>query len=83
MNNEEFYHRCAEILGQEYACQSFQHYKRTRWNNRKPGSGRFPDHGVVRVFGENLIQMLLPRYGIHCTAKSKAEALSILERAVS
>lgn len=51
MTNLEFYERCAEILGQEFEDCSFKHYKRKRWNNRKPGNGRYKGFGLIRVYG--------------------------------
>lgn len=54
MTNEDFYYKCAEILGVEYDCEPFTHYKRTRWNNRKPGSGRYPGYGIIRKFGSQI-----------------------------
>ena len=54
MTNEEFYHKCAELLGVEYDCKPFQYRYRTRWNNRKPGSGRYPGFGIIRKFGNQI-----------------------------
>lgn len=53
MTNEEkkaFYARCGEILGIEHDWQE-PVFKRTRWNNRKLGNGRFPGFGLVQTFG--------------------------------
>lgn len=49
----DFYHKCSEILDIPYECQPFPwtHSKRTRWNNRSPGSGRYPGFGIIRQFG--------------------------------
>lgn len=37
-----------------YECEAFPwtHSRRTRWNNRAPGSGRYPGFGIIRVFGD-------------------------------
>lgn len=48
----EFYEKCAELLGTTYDCKPFPYYKRTRWNNRAPGSGRYPGFGIIRKFGD-------------------------------
>lgn len=48
-----FYETCADLLGTTYECESFPWYKRTRWNNRSPGSGRYPGFGIIRKFGNN------------------------------
>ena len=47
-----FYEKCAEILNVDYDGEPFAYYKRTRWNNRKAGSGRYPGFGLIRKFGE-------------------------------
>lgn len=63
MNNEEFYERVAEILQCDHTPNPFPYRKRTRWNNRKPGSGRFEGHGIVRVFGDSVhVALTFPKY---------------------
>lgn len=59
MNNEDFYRECARLLGTTYDCSPFPHYKRTRWNNRAPGSGRFAGHGIIRAFNDDLVHVSL------------------------
>lgn len=56
METDEFYHKCAELLGVEYDCKSFPwtSYKRTRWNNRAAGSGRYSGFGIIRKFGNQV-----------------------------
>jgi hypothetical protein len=51
MNIDEFYAECAALLGTTDECEAFPHNYRTRWNNRKPGRGRFPQYGLIRAFG--------------------------------
>lgn len=63
MNLEEkeaFYDRVAEALGMEHEFRT-PNRRRTRWNNRKLGNGRFPGFGLVRVHG-SMIQVI-SRYG--------------------
>jgi len=50
----EFYIKCSDILNVEFIDHSFTHYKRTRWNNRSAGNGRFPGFGIIRVFGDKV-----------------------------
>lgn len=52
MEIEEFYAECSALLGTADAGEAFPYYRRTRWNNRKPGRGRFPGHGMIRAFGD-------------------------------
>lgn len=54
MKDEEFYEACAQLLGTKYECEKFKYHKRTRWNNRAPGSGRFPGYGLIRRFGSQI-----------------------------
>ncbi len=51
MTKEEFYSKCAELLGTEtHIEQRHPYYRRNRWNNRSPGSGRFIGFGIIRDF---------------------------------
>lgn len=54
MTNEEFYRECARLLDCEHEGEPFKYYRRTRWNNRVPGQGRFAGHGIIRVFGDKV-----------------------------
>lgn len=59
MTDEDFYAECAALLGTSHEGERFQHYKRTRWNNRSPGRGRFPGRGLIRCFGHSVHVALL------------------------
>lgn len=49
---EDFYRAVAKLLHCEaHGYQPFPFRRRSRWNNRNPGSGRFPGHGLVRFYG--------------------------------
>lgn len=78
MTNNEFYDRCAEIINTQYNCESFKYKKRTRWNNRKAGSGRFPDFGTIRVYGKIVHISLTKPIFLNVVCQSKQEALGIL-----
>ena len=54
MTEDEFYARCGEILDVPHEGEAFQYRHRTRWNNRRPGRGRYPGRGIVRVFGDTV-----------------------------
>ena len=56
-----FYQTIAELLETHYDYEPFPHRKRTRWNNRKAGNGRFENFGLVRMFGPNLVHVALYR----------------------
>lgn len=78
MNDETFYRECARLLGTTYDCVPFQFHKRTRWNNRTPGSGRFPGHGIIRVFGDEVhVSLHTPHLSFRGT---KEEVLALLNK---
>lgn len=57
MTNEEkkaFYARCSEILGIEHEWND-PVPRRTRWNTRFIGNGRFPGFGLIRCFGNQIM----------------------------
>lgn len=60
MNNEtkkEFYERCGEILGITHDWQE-PVPRRTRWNTRNLGNGRFPGFGLVQSFGAKSFRVM-------------------------
>lgn len=50
---KEFYARCGEILGIEHEWND-PVPRRTRWNNRLIGNGRYPGFGLVQCFGHSI-----------------------------
>ena len=78
LTNEEFYNEVAGILGTTYDCSSFPYHKRTRWNNRVPGGGRYPGYGLIRCFGEGVHIALQKPVSVHKIFSSKDEALKFL-----
>ena len=79
LSMSEFYNKCAELLGTEYDCKPFPWYKRTRWNNRAPGSGRYPGFGIIRKFGSQIhvaLQRPVQHHGIY---NSENEVLQFLQ----
>ena len=81
MDNEYFYHKCAELLGVEYDCQPFPwtHSNRTRWNNRAPGSGRYPGYGIIRKFGNQIHVALSKPISHHGIYDSEEEVFTFLQ----
>jgi hypothetical protein len=60
---EEGFHRAvAEVLECDSHYEKFPFGRRTRWNNRKAGNGRYIGHGVVRWFGPShiLVHLITP-----------------------
>ena len=84
MERMEFYNKCAELLEcSNYVGEPFEFRKRTRWNNRKAGQGRFPGHGVIRRFSDNLIMVLLRDPNISCLCHSEEEVFEKLIAAMA
>lgn len=84
LTNEEFYNECAKILGTVYDCKPFPwtHSRRTRWNNRAPGSGRFPGYGLIRCYGDVIHVALHKPVYINETFLSKQDALDHISVAI-
>ena len=82
MTNEEFYVECAKLLDTTYDCKPFPwtHSKRTRWNNRQPGSGRYPGHGLIRCYGNLVHVNLHTPVKFDKTFNSMEEALEELKK---
>lgn len=52
---EGFYQKVAEILRTQHTYND--HRPMRRWN-RQLGNGRYPGHGVVRIYGDVVVSML-------------------------
>lgn len=77
MNNLDFYLECARILETDHNGDPFPYGKRTRWNNRKPGQGRFDQYGIIRIFG-NSIHLAFHSPQLHRIFESKQQCLEFL-----
>jgi len=82
MDDKEFYDRCADALGTEHEYLPFAHHARTRWNNRRPGSGRFPGCGIIRIFGDEIHIAITSPVPIHERIKGRSDAIELLERRI-
>ena len=67
------------MLNAQYEGEPFKFYKRTRWNNRKAGQGRYPGFGTIKHFG-SFIQVNL-YYPVNHTKsyKNEKELFTFLE----
>lgn len=80
---EKFYQDVSDLLGientYEYNRYTVGGTYRTRWNNRKPGNGRFEGYGLIRMFGPDTIHVALSRpIFIQKTFSSTEEVLEYL-----
>jgi hypothetical protein len=82
MNEKEnFYNKCAEIMGTSHMYQQITHSRRrsNRWGPRNPGNGRFPGFGIIRWFGANFIQIALTNpVNVNQTFTSESSCLDFL-----
>lgn len=92
---EEFYSKCAEILGASTTYKDATPFPRwdrytgqmyipgtraTRWGGREPGNGRFPGFGIIRLFGHHNIQVCLTKpISVQRYFTSMADVLVFLE----
>ena len=76
--DKDFYLKCADILGVEYDGEPFQYRYRTRWNNRKPGSGRYPGYGLIRKFGSQIHVAFTNPISHHAIYNSEEEVYTFL-----
>jgi hypothetical protein len=74
-----FYQRCAELLGcDKHVYRKFPYYKRTRWNNRGAGNGRYEGFGLIRLFGSKVHMALHSPVRLNRWFNSQDEALLFL-----
>jgi len=76
--NKEFYDRCAELLGTTHEYHD-PVPRRTRWNTRLLGNGRFPGRGVIRPYNANCIHAMLTNPRIVRTFTSVDALFEFLE----
>jgi len=78
-----FYEAAAATLGASHEYRPWTGRGPNRWNNRRPGNGRFPGYGTVRYFAPGVIHVCLHApSAVNRTARSADEALAILKAAV-
>lgn len=56
--DKDFYDRCAELMGTTHEYNT-PVARRTRWNTRRLGNGRFPGRGVIRPYNPKCIHVML------------------------
>lgn len=78
MVEEGFYKKCAELLGVPDTYRRYPYSKRTRWNNRAPGNGRFEGYGMIRLFGSKVHMALRSPIAANRWFNTTDEALAFL-----
>lgn len=78
MNDREFYEECASLLNCEHHGEPFKYHKRTRWNNRIAGQGRFIGCGIIRCFGSDVHMALVAPVTVTKRFPNKDAALEYL-----
>lgn len=82
MEKEEFYLECARLLDTVYECTPWRWpgVRKTRWNNRDPGEGRFPNFGLIRCFGDIVQVNIYHPISLCKVYKSKEEAINDIKK---
>lgn len=78
MTHDEFYEAVGALIGVIPEGKAFPYRKRTRWNNRIAGRGRFLGAGIVRVFSDKCIHVQLHNPKLSGTFKSFNDVLERL-----
>jgi hypothetical protein len=76
-----FYQQVSHLLDCELIYQPWPFSKKTRWNNRLPGNGRFPGRGLVRRFNSRMIQVHLTNPPLVGWYHQEHQALQAIEMA--
>lgn len=98
MEKKEFYAKCAELFDSEnlyvdsppiiqkmnrHTGEMYQPMTRaTRWSHREPGNGRFSNHGLIRVFSNNIIHVSLNDPSLNGTFDSFEKVLEMIQQAM-
>lgn len=80
-----FYEECAKLLDcAEHTYRQYPYRKRTRWTNRfgGGGNGRYPGHGLIRMFAPNLIHVALFEPRLSGQFKSIEDVYAALKEAL-
>ncbi len=81
MTEEEFYSAVADILGSTHVYVQPPSYTR-RWGPRRPGNGRYPGHGIIRVHAPDQIYVSLHTPALSGTYDRFDAALEAIQRRV-
>jgi len=78
---EQFYQDVSDLLGienkYEYNRYTVGGTYRTRWNNRKPGNGRFEGFGIIRFFGPQMIHVAINKPCYLCGTFDSTDAVLV------
>jgi len=78
---QEFYTKCAELLSCDHAYHEPYEYK-TRWNVRTLGNGRYEGHGVIRMYSQTCIRVMLSNPKLIRTYDNVQDVYAALEELV-
>jgi len=80
---EGFYQTVAAMLGcDEHEYRPYPYTKRTRWNSREPGNGRYPGHGLVRRHSSTGISVSLHTPCVVGYFSSEQQSLDAIKNAL-
>ena len=80
---QDFYLAVAQMLNcNGHVYRQFPFRRRTRWNNRAAGNGRYPGHGLVRYFGPSHVLVGLINPAVSGVYTSPELALAAIQTAL-
>lgn len=79
---QAFYDAVAQLLGCAHDYDPWIYDRRTRWNHRRLGNGRFTQHGLVRRYSSTLIHVSLRQPALTSHYTSEQAALEAIAQAV-
>lgn len=77
-----FYQAVADLLGCTHEYEPWIYERRTRWNHRRLGNGRYVNHGMVRRYSSTLIHVSLRMPTLNGCYPSESDALEAIAQAV-
>lgn len=73
MTDLDFYNACAVLLRTTHTPHIVTGTWKKRWGPRTPGNGRFPNRGLIRVFGSQIhVALYTPPFRAIFPSKSAA-----------
>lgn len=84
MTSTELYEQIGQMLGTGHETLiRGPYFRRTRWNNREAGNGRYPGHGLVRYYAEDHIVITFRSGDISGRYHTPEQALAAIARYVA
>ena len=79
---EKFYQMVAILLKCDDHKYIEPYKKKTRWNNRSPGNGRYHNHGLIRYHNPSNIHVMLSNPKINGLYTSVDSVIDVIKKAL-